>query len=163
MTIQILKASAENKRVISNLMQLYMYDFSEFTRSDVEANGLFAAYPGLEDYWSEENQRFPYILRSEEMYIGFVFVRKIETPEKSYFSIAEFFILRKYRRKGFGRMVAKEIFNLHRGIWEIFQMEANKAAQVFWKEIIAEYTKGLYTERTENNRTIQQFENLSFN
>ena len=163
MKIQILKASAENKQVISNLMQLYMYDFSEYTGSDVEANGLFVSYPGFEDYWSEENQRFPYIIRNEEIYIGFVFVRKIETPEKSYFSVAEFFIMRKYRRKGFGRMVAKEIFNLHRGLWEVYQMEANKPAQVFWKAIIAEYTKGLFTERIENKRTIQQFENLSFN
>jgi hypothetical protein len=45
MKIQISKASAENKQVISNLMQLYMYDFSEYTGSDVEADGLFAAYP----------------------------------------------------------------------------------------------------------------------
>jgi predicted acetyltransferase len=163
MKIQILKASAENKQVISNLMQLYMYDFSEYTGSDVEANGLFAAYPQFEDYWREENQRFPYIIRNEEMYIGFVFVRKIETPEKSYFSIAEFFIMRKYRRQGFGRIVANEIFNLHRGRWEVFQMEANKPAQFFWKEIITEYTKGQLTERIENKRTIQQFENLSFN
>jgi predicted acetyltransferase len=163
MKIKILKASVENKLVISNLMQLYMYDFSEYTGSDVEADGLFSAYPHFEDYWREESRRFPYIISNDEIYIGFVFVRKIETPEKSYFSIGEFFILRKYRRKGFGRVVAKEIFNLHRGQWEVYQMEANKAARFFWKEIIAEYTNGSFIERTEDMRTIQQFENHSFN
>jgi len=159
MKIQIIKASPENKQVIRNLLQLYMYDFSEYTGSDPEANGLFADYPQFEDYWKEPNHRFPYIIRNEERYIGFVFVRKIETPEKSYFSIGEFFIMRKYRRKGFGRIIAKEVFNLHKGEWEIYQMEANKPAQTFWKEIIAEYTNGLFDERTENNRTIQQFKN----
>jgi predicted acetyltransferase len=163
MKIQILKAYGEHKQVISNLMQLYMYDFSEYTGSDVEADGLFAAYPHFEDYWREENQRVPYIIRIDEIYIGFVFVRRIETPEKSYFSIAEFFIMRKYRRKGFGRIVAKEIFNLHRGQWEVFQMEVNKPARIFWKEIIAEYTNGSFIEKSEDKRTIQQFENHSFN
>jgi predicted acetyltransferase len=163
MKIQILKASRENKQIISNLMQLYMYDFSKYTGSDVEASGLFAAYPQFEDYWKEENQRFPYIIRNDTIYIGFVFVRRIETPEKSYFSIAEFFIMRKYRRKGLGRKVAKEIFDLHRGQWEVYQMEANIPAQVFWKKIIAEYTNGLFVERIENKRTIQHFQNLLFN
>jgi predicted acetyltransferase len=163
MNIQILKASAENKQVILNLMQLYMYDFSEYTGSDVEVNGLFAAYPHFEDYWREENQRFPYVLMLDKVFIGFVFVRRIETQEKSYFSIAEFFIMRKYRRKGFGSSAAKEIFNLHRGEWEVFQMKANKPAQDFWKAIIAEYTNGLFVEKTENNRIIQQFDNHSFN
>jgi predicted acetyltransferase len=106
--------------------------------------------------------RFPYII-GNEIYIGFVFVRRIETPEKSYFSIAEFFIMRKYRRKGFGRIVAKEIINLHRGQWEVYQMETNKPARFFWKTVIAEYTNGLFIERTEDKRTIQQFENHSFN
>jgi predicted acetyltransferase len=163
MSIRILKASAENKQIISNLMQLYMYDFSEYTGSDVEVNGLFDRYPQFEDYWKEENQRFPYVVMNDEIYIGFVFVRRIETPEKSYFSIAEFFIMRKYRRKGFGSSIAKEIFNLHKGQWEVYQMEANKPAQVFWKAIIAEYTNGQFVEKTENNRIIQQFENHSFN
>ena len=38
MDVQISKVSAENKHIISNLMQFYMYDFSEYTGSDVEAS-----------------------------------------------------------------------------------------------------------------------------
>ena len=163
MEVQILKASMENKQIISNLMQFYMYDFSEYTGADVEDSGLFAAYPQLEEYWREEDQRFPYIIRSGERHIGFVFVRRIETPERRYFSIAEFFIMRKYRRKGLGRRIAKAIFDMHSGQWEVYQMETNTPAQIFWKEIIAEYTNGHFIEKTENKRTIQQFENHSFN
>jgi predicted acetyltransferase len=159
MNIQLIKASEDDRQVITNLMQFYMYDFSEYTGSDVETDGLFGGYLQLEDYWKDENQRFPYIIKKDEKYIGFVFVRIIQTEEKKYFSIAEFFVMRKYRRKGIGRIVAEKVFNLHRGQWEVYQMEANKSAREFWRKIILEYTMGRFEERVENGRTIQSFNN----
>jgi predicted acetyltransferase len=159
LNFQLIKASAEYEQVISNLMQFYMYDFSEYTSSDVEPNGLFSDYPYLKEYWKEENHRFPYVIMKDEKYIGFVLVRIVETEGKNYFSIGEFFIMRKYRRKGFGRIMATQIFNLHRGQWEVYQMEANKSAHAFWSKTILEYTTGQFKERTENGRTIQCFEN----
>ena len=158
MNIQIIKASEAHRQVISNLLQFYMYDFSEYTGNDVEPHGLFGVYPDLEKYWNEEN-RFPYIIKQEEKYIGFVFVRLIVTGERNYFSIAEFFIMRKYRRQGIGRRVAIQILDLHKGQWEIFQMESNKSAQAFWRTVILDYTKGQFSERVENKRTIQCFVN----
>ena len=139
-------------------MQFYMYDFSEYTGSDLESNGLFGEYANLDDYWKENGQRFPYIIKMDERYIGFVFVRIIDMEEKNYFSMAEFFIMRKYRRKGFGREVAEQVFDLHRGQWEVYQMETNTAAQAFWKRVILEYTKGQVSERKENGRIVQCFD-----
>ena len=156
MGIQLIKATAEHQSVITNLMQFYIYDFSEFTMHDVEADGLFGAYPHLEDYWKEED-RFPYMIKQEDKYIGFVLVRWLDTGIKRHFSIAEFFILRKYRRNGFGRQVEEQVFNLHRGSWEVYQMEANKSAQAFWRRVIHGYTKGQFKERVEDKRTIQSF------
>jgi len=43
MLLQLRKASFEDKTIIKNLMQFYMYDFSEFVNIDPENNGLFAA------------------------------------------------------------------------------------------------------------------------
>ena len=40
----LLKALEEHKIVIQNLMQFYIYDFSEYNKYDVEDNGLFATY-----------------------------------------------------------------------------------------------------------------------
>jgi predicted acetyltransferase len=137
-----------------------MYDFSEYTGHDVESNGLFSVYPDLEKYWNDES-RFPYIIKQDEKNIGFVFVRYINEGERNYFSIAEFFIMRKYRRKGIGRRAAEHILDLHKGQWEIFQMDSNKSAQAFWRRVILDYTKGQCSERVENKRTIQSFENHS--
>ncbi len=84
-------------------------------------------------------------------------VRFIETDKRNYFSIAEFFVMKKYRRKGIGKSVAHQIFNLHKGTWEVFQKESNKPAQLFWNKIITNYTKGNFTERFEDGKLIQDF------
>lgn len=156
---KLIRASEEYKDVLKNLMQFYIYDFSEYVNCDVEEDGLFGAYPSLEDYWKEENHRFPYVIRKDGKYVGFVLVRLIESEERNYFSIAEFFIMRKYRREGIGKAVAKQIFNLHKGHWEVYQKESNKPAQPFWNRIIDEHTKGQFKERSEDGKRIQDFEN----
>ena len=159
MTFQLISALREHENVIKNLMQFYMYDFSEFVTSDVEQDGLFKSYPHLEDYWQRSNDRFPYIIKKDERYVGFVLVRFIESGHRNYFSIAEFFIMKRYRRLGIGKAVAEQIFNLHKGQWEVHQRETNKPAQLFWRSVINKHTNGKYQERLENGRTIQDFEN----
>lgn len=159
MEFQIIKASEEYKDVLGNLMQFYFYDFSEFVKCDVEDNGLYKPYEYLDEYWKDENYRFPYLVKQNGKYIGFVLVRVIESEGGNYFSIAEFFIMKKYRRSGIGQAVAKEIFNLHRGQWEVFQIETNKPAQAFWHKTIDEYTKGKFTEKVVDRRIVQKFVN----
>lgn len=157
MNVQLLKASHLHRQIIQNLMQFYMYDFSVFVDIDVEVDGLFAAYKNLDNYWKDSAHRFPYIIQKEEKHIGFALVSFIETQHRSYFSIAEFFIMKRYRRAGIGKSVAHQIFNLHKGKWEVFQKENNKPAQLFWKKVINEYTKGNFTERFEDGKMIQDF------
>lgn len=158
MNYELIKASKEeHKEIIKNLMQFYIYDFSEFVKCDVEENGLFEAYPHLEDYWREVNHRFPYVIKQDNKYVGFVFVRFMESEKRKYFSIAEFFIMKKYRKEGIGKAVAKQIFHLHKGEWEVYQLESNKPAQIFWNKVIDEYTQGQFKDRSQNGRRIQDF------
>ena len=130
MNFKLIQASRKYEHVIKNLMQFYIYDFSEFVKYDVEEDGLFAPYSHLKDYWEDEKHKFPYIIQKDEKYVGFVLVRFIESKERNYFAIAEFFIMKKYRREGIGKAVAEEIFNLHKGQWEVYQKESNKPAQL---------------------------------
>ncbi len=159
MNHKLIPASIAHRAVVQNLLQFYMYDFSEYTNADVEEDGLFAVYPHLDKYWMDTAHRFPYLIMKEENYIGFVLVRLIGTDGGAYFSIAEFFVMKKYRQQGIGNAVAKSIFDLHKGQWEVFQMQVNTPAQKFWTNVIAEYTNGKFTQHTENGRIIQRFEN----
>ncbi len=63
MHLELLKASHNHETIIRNLMQFYMYDFSEFVNIDVQKDGLFKAYKSLDEYWKDNNNRFPYIYR----------------------------------------------------------------------------------------------------
>jgi len=159
MNFTLLQASNDHKIVIQNLMQFYIYDFSEYVSYDVEDHGLFAPYPDLKDYWEGDNNKVPYIIKKNDKYVGFVLVKFINSKDRNYFSIAEFFILKKYRHEGIGKAIAFKVFNLHKGQWEVYQKESNKPAQIFWNKVISEYTKGQFKERVENGKRIQNFEN----
>ena len=158
MNLTLLQASKKHATVLQHLMQFYMYDFSVYTYHDVEESGLFALYPGLESYWDEEGNKFPYIIIKEDKYVGFALVKRIETGERSYFSMAEFFILRKYRLAGMGKTIATQLFTIHKGPWEVCQMSDNKPAQLFWNRVIKSFTNGKITQRIEDGRRIQNFE-----
>ena len=77
---------------------------------------------------------------------GFVLVNEYYYISKGAKTIAEFFVLKKYRRQGIGEEAAKQVFNLFPGRWEIGELRGNKNAQSFWRKIIGDYTKGNYKE-----------------
>ncbi|UHA73784.1 GNAT family N-acetyltransferase [Paenibacillus sp. 481] len=155
---------SEEKPILQHLMQFYFYDFSEYVYCDVETDGWFGAYPALDSYW-EDSGKYPFFIMQNGKYAGFVFVRWVEklVPESTeqlqqgHYSIAEFFVMKKYRRSGIGRVAAEWVFNQFKGNWEVFQMGNNKPAHQFWVAIINDYTNGNFSERTENGRTIQTF------
>lgn len=159
MNFELIRASKEFKDIIKNLMQFYIYDFSEFVPNDVESDGLFKPYASLDDYWQEEEHRFPYLIKISEKCVGFVLVRSNNSERYNYFSIAEFFVMRKYRRSGIGKAAAGRLFDLYKGNWEVEQRESNMPAQAFWRKVIADYTQGAFAERAENGRSIQYFKN----
>src|SRR5215471_803041 len=120
MDVSLLQASQKKKSVIENLMQFYIYDFSEYMNLEVEEDGKFAAYPDLDNYWIDEKNKFPYLIAKDGKYVGFALVKLIDTNSRKYFSMAEFFILNKYRSRGIGKSIAFQLFDLHKGQWEVF-------------------------------------------
>jgi predicted acetyltransferase len=156
MDFTLLHAPENYKAVIENMMQFYIYDFSVYVDYDVDENGLFKPYSNLGDYWSDRDNKFPYLFIKAGMYAGFALVSKLKS-NTDLFSITEFFVMKKYRRSGIGRAAALQLFEIHNGEWQVHQRENNQPAYEFWKNVIAEYTTGDYCERVENGRIIQNF------
>lgn len=52
----------------------------------------------------------------------------------------EFFVIRRYRRRGIGTQMAHEVWRRFPGAWEIRVMEANTKAGEFWERAIAKFT-----------------------
>lgn len=135
MNIEVVSAAESDKPVLHRLMQLYQYDFSETEGTDVDPHGLFD-YRWLDNYWTEES-RHPFLIRVDGSWAGFTLVneytRVAPSPAKS---IAEFFVMRKYRRRGIGARVASEIFRMFPGRWEVSETAANEEAQAFWRTVV---------------------------
>lgn len=144
--IHVSAVPIEDKPVLRNLMELYMHDFSELTGGDVGDHGLFG-YRYLDHYWTEPD-RHPFMIRVGGKLAGFVLVRTRRRGDGvAESSIAEFFVMRKYRRRGVGRIAARRVFAMFPGRWAVMQLSDNTAAQGFWRNVIADYTGGEFTER----------------
>jgi GNAT superfamily N-acetyltransferase len=94
--VEVIPADYSDKGVLRRLVELYCYDFSEFDGQDLDAHGTYG-YRYLDHFWTEDD-RFPFLFRVAEAWAGFALVRA-GPPH----SIAEFFVLRKYRRAGGAR------------------------------------------------------------
>ena len=82
-------------------MELYQYDFSELLNTDLDEHWYFG-YSYLDYYWVESN-RYPFVVRVDDKLAGFALVNKSTCLLDSQYALAEFFILRKYRKQGIGR------------------------------------------------------------
>lgn len=163
LTVRIQKASLEQKRAFERLVQLYLYDFSEMQSIDLNPDGLYE-YEYLDSYWSESD-RFPFLIYVDGCIAGFVLVNSYTVLERDVEarSIAEFFVVRKYRRRGIGKEAAFHIFDMFPGKWEVREIQPNVPAQRFWRKVIGEYTNGHFRETVVNTELwrgpVQRFEN----
>jgi predicted acetyltransferase len=127
--LDVSEAQLDDKPVVAHLLELYLHDFSELTDADVDANGQYG-YRYLGSYWTDRDRR-PFLIRVDGHWAGFALVR-IGAPH----DMAEFFVMRKYRRKGVGWHAAREILSRFPGEWQVRQMAANAAATAFWRRAI---------------------------
>ncbi len=157
MQTELVPASVEDKLIIANLLQLYLYDFSEFAGWAINEHGLYG-YRYLDHYWTEPG-RYPFLVRVDGELAGFALVRTLARGGRQENHIAEFFVMRKFRRTGVGEAAARQLFDRFPGSWSVSQLDQNVAAQRFWRRVIGCYTRGSYTERRDDDRArvIQEF------
>lgn len=148
MHIELAVATPDDKPVLGNLLELYQHDFTEFDDRDIGNDGRFG-YDYLDRYWTEDG-RTRLLVRVGGKLAGFALLKRgghmAGDPRAMY--VSEFFIMRKYRRRGVGAEVARRIFDRHPGTWEVAEMAANLPAQAFWRKIIGACTGGRFEERT---------------
>lgn len=139
--MELVPVQAEQKEILRNLLEKYMYEFSQYELCDVNALGLYD-YPYLDYYWTEKN-RWAFFIKVDGKLAGFVMVNDFpEADEPTDYSLSEFFVLYKYRRSGVGRWAAKEAFNRFHGRWQLRRHPHNLPSVHFWDRVIEEYTGG---------------------
>ena len=150
----LVEVPADRKAVIAHLMQLYLHDFSEFAaigtdHGEVDEDGRFP-YKWLDSYWREEG-RLPFTIHADGRLAGFALINRwsaLGCPLDQ--SVAEFFVLRKYRRSGVGLRAAQLLFARFPGQWEVPVAWYNQPALSFWRKVVAIVADGPLEECAGN-------------
>ncbi len=158
MDIQLTEAKYADKPVLRQLMELYLYDFSEFIDCDVNEHGSYD-YGYLDNYWTEAD-RYPFLIHVNGKLAGFVLVWITGEGEERRNLIAEFFVMKKYRHKGVGKTTAWRIFDRFPGVWQVGEVKTNVPAIRFWSKIIDEYSEGNFRKPANSDwdGPMQEFE-----
>ncbi len=162
--LQLLPASIADYPVIQNMARFYVYDMSAYLGRqkgwELPKSGLFES-SDFKKYWQAEDT-YPLIIRQGQEVAGFVIIDKKGSNPTINFNVAEFFILRKFQKKGFGREVALRCFEQLAGIWEVMLYPENAGAYRFWKKVIQEYTGGNFNESTKPVAHLKNHEKIVF-
>lgn len=146
MDVVLEEVGRERQATLDALVQHYANDLSALLGLDVEDDGRFRG-PALEPYFSEPRAH-AFLLRADAAIAGFALVveRSRLTGDESVRDVAEFFVLRRYRRQGVGERAARLLFARFGGAWEVRQRLDNPPATAFWRRVIARVTGGRFED-----------------
>ena len=96
--------------MVKNLAPYYIYDLSEHLGWPCNRDGRFDGCDDLESYWLEPGKH-AFVLRSGDEPAGFVLILARHDEPGVDFSVTDFFVLRKFRRKGVGERIAHQLFD----------------------------------------------------
>ena len=136
-------ASAAERPVLFRMLELYQHDRSDVWDQDIDEHGEYGY--SLDRYWSDSDHR-PYVILVESKFAGLALVNgEVKVPGGRYW-LEQYFIIKKYRRRGLGSAAATRLFNSLPGQWQVGQMPLNLPAQAFLRVTINGYTNGNYRE-----------------
>jgi predicted acetyltransferase len=131
----LVRATDAQKPVFANLIQLYLHDMTEGGPFPIGPDGRYE-YDFLDRFWQH-----PYLIYCGDELAGFALVIEqcpVTGLDPCWF-MAEFFVLRTYRRRGLGKAAASAILQLHPGRWHVAVIEYNLRAAAFWAQTLAGY------------------------
>ena len=142
-------ATPRDAPLLTNLLELYIHDLSDAFHLETDADGRFG-YDRLPLYWSEPEQRFPFLIRRGARTVGFALAVRGSpaSDDPDDLDLQEFFILRRHRRGGAGRRAARLLWDRLPGRWIVRVSQGNPVALRFWSNVVAEYAGGTQSEYT---------------
>ncbi len=126
----------EDKALLWNLHQKYLYEMTNYYGNEMDAQGNYQY--GYFDAYFTEPERTALLIYEDTTLIGFAMLNPY-----SYFGahpdhvLAEFTVFPRYRRRHLGRAAAERIFRTYPGSWEIKYNEKNAKAKALWTSVTA--------------------------
>lgn len=157
--INLIQAAKTDYPILYNLARFYAYDISEFFGDEpgweMEDDGLYGVGVDYKKYFEDSNS-FPFLVRYKNELAGFAIIDKDSIDPSADFNMAQFFILRTYKRKGLGKQIAFQCFEKFKGSWEVHVMPKNETAHRFWRSIIHEFTSNNFSEKILKNKNDEE-------
>lgn len=134
-TTELVSADPSDRGTIARLIQLYLYDLSGPLSFPIDDDGRYE-YTYLDRFW-----RFPYLIRESGELAGFALITDWcpITGMRPCFFMAEFFVMRRYRRHGVASAACDRIFARHPGLWHVGGIERNEPGMAFWRSLLAAF------------------------
>jgi len=142
MKFEIVSVKEDEKEILRNLLEKYLYEFSQFELEDVNPLGLYG-YSYLDCYWTEDG-RWAFFLKADGKLAGFAMVNNYPEAGKTDYCMSEFFVMHKYRRCGLGKWAAFQLFDRFKGTWQLKRHPKNLPSVAFWDRVVGEYTQGSF-------------------
>lgn len=146
--IQVQHASPADALPIRRMLELYQHDLSDIWDQDLDVHGEYGY--ALDRYWQAPLHQ-AFVFRVGGHYAGLALVDDDVRLRDSQLWLAQFFVLKKYRRRGLGEQAARQVFDHLRGRWEVGQMAGNRPALAFWRQVIGRYTQGRFVEHERHD------------
>ena len=123
----IKRATIAQKPVVLEMFKDYLDEIRFYSTSVPDWTG----YRFFDLYWDEAD-RVPFLILANYKVAGFALTRRIAPVE---WSIAEFYILPKFRNMHLGYKAALEIISEFDGQWEVQYFGSNTGAKRLWKKL----------------------------
>lgn len=151
--INIIPATIIDYPIIQNMARFYVYDMSRycgFISKDwaIAEDGLYECFD-VKKYFEDSDKKAYIVKLQDGELVGFVLLDKQSTSNDVDWNIGEFFVLGKFQAQGIAKEIAKRIWIMHPGKWEISVIPENKPALAFWRKTISIFTNGNYLEEVK--------------
>ncbi|HEY1205538.1 MAG: hypothetical protein ABSH46_05540 [Bryobacteraceae bacterium] len=143
-SLLISKIGPESDVLLRNLFEHYIHDMAEWFEIDTKADGSYSY--DTASVW--ENGYDAYLAKAGASIAGFALVGPAAEwlGGISAYDVREFFVIRRFRRRGFGQRMATLLWNERPGEWLVRVLEANAPAVIFWRTAISNRSHGSSAE-----------------
>jgi predicted acetyltransferase len=144
LSLAISRIGPESDMLLRNLFEHYIHDMAEWFEIDTKPDGSYSYDTSV--IW--ENSYETYVAKTGDSIAGLAIVGPaLEwVGGTGAHEVREFFIIRRFRRSGFGHRMAIRLWAERPGEWLVRAVESNAPAVLFWRAAISSYTLGAYAE-----------------
>ncbi len=136
--LKLTEVNESHRSLLWNIFQKYFYEMTNYYDNNLDSQGNYE-YPYFDRYFTEPARK-AFLIYDHETLVGFAMVNPYSCiQEHPDFTLAEFTIFPRYRRKRLGYLAAEQLFYSCKGTWEIKYNERNTGAKTLWNQVTKQF------------------------